>query len=271
MYNSANVIMSRKNKTFLLSKLNESEPYRTSPLLDKLTNRIITVPDDGASYLAEMRKCPDSCVLLDLTFGDEDAVSFMRRAKRDPDFIRIEFVVICEFVTFRLERELYSAGAACVVSREMSPVSIWNMLSFPSANHQIAAQSSFSGVAGYPQDSMELEIMVTDILHQIGVPAHIKGYKYLRCAIIKAVVSPEIIGAVTKQLYPGVAECFDTTPSRVERAMRHAIEVAWDRGNIDFLGSYFGSTIHHSRGKPTNSEFIAIVSDKLRITLRTAS
>ncbi|MBQ9902989.1 MAG: sporulation initiation factor Spo0A C-terminal domain-containing protein [Clostridia bacterium] len=217
-----------------------------------------------------MRKRPDSCVLIDMNFGDEDAVSFIRRAKRNPDLFRTEFVVICEFLSFRLERELYGAGAACVVSREMSPVSIWNMLSFPSANKQPVFGSSFNMNADFPEDSVELEIMVTDILHKIGVPAHIKGYKYLRCAIIKTVLRPDIIGAVTKELYPGVAECFDTTPSRVERAIRHAIELAWDRGDIDFLASYFGSTILISRGKPTNSEFIAMVADRLRISLRTA-
>ena len=271
MFNSANVIMSYKNKTFLISRLNENEQFRNSPMFGKLTNRIVAVSNDGASFLAEMRKYPDACVLLDMNFGDEDAVSFIRRAKRNPDLFRIEFVVICEFSSFRLARELYSAGAASVVTRETSPVSIWNMLCLPSVNKHAGMENASLGSAEIPTDSGELEIMVTDILHKIGVPAHIKGYKYLRCAIVKAVLRPDIIGAVTKELYPGVAECFDTTPSRVERAIRHAIEVAWDRGDIEFLGDYFGSTIHTSRGKPTNSEFIAMVSDRLRITLRTAS
>ena len=95
---------------------------------------------------------------------------------------------------------------------------------------------------------------VTSILHQIGVPAHIKGYQYLRSSIIMSVKHPEIINAVTKELYPSIAKSYETTPSRVERAIRHAIEVAWDRGDVDVLNSYFGYTIHNSRGKPTNSE-----------------
>ena len=111
-------------------------------------------------------------------------------------------------------------------------------------------------------------MMITDVLHKIGVPAHIKGYHYLRRSILLTVTDPEIICSVTGRLYPDVADFFRSTPSRVERAMRHAIEVAWDRGNIDFLSSYFGSTIHQSRGKPTNSEFIAMIADKLRISLR---
>lgn len=116
-----------------------------------------------------------------------------------------------------------------------------------------------------------LEIQVTEILHQIGVPAHIKGYHYLRDSIMMAIETPDIINAVTKQLYPSVAKRYETTSSRVERAIRHAIEVAWDRGDVDILNSYFGYTIHNTRGKPTNSEFIAMISDKLRLHMKTAS
>ena len=117
---------------------------------------------------------------------------------------------------------------------------------------------------------ISLEVTVTEILHQIGVPAHIKGYHYLRDSIIMSVEKPEIINAVTKQLYPSVAKKYETTSSRVERAIRHAIEVAWDRGDVDVLNSYFGYTIHNGRGKPTNSEFIAMISDKLRLQMRNA-
>ena len=116
----------------------------------------------------------------------------------------------------------------------------------------------------------DLEIMVTEIIHQIGVPAHIKGYQYLREAIMLSVKDTEIINSVTKLLYPTVAKHFSTTSSRVERAIRHAIEVAWDRGDVDVLNSYFGFTIHNGRGKPTNSEFIAMIADKLRLRLKIA-
>ena len=113
-----------------------------------------------------------------------------------------------------------------------------------------------------------LETSVTEILHQIGVPAHIKGYQYLREAIILSINDTEMMNSVTKVLYPTVAKRFSTTSSRVERAIRHAIEVAWDRGDVDVLSSYFGYTIQNSRGKPTNSEFIAMISDKLRLQLK---
>lgn len=117
----------------------------------------------------------------------------------------------------------------------------------------------------------DLEIVISDIMHELGVPAHIKGYQYLREAIILTVNSPDMMSSVTKVLYPTVAKTFSTTASRVERAIRHAIEVAWDRGDIDVLSSYFGYTIQNSRGKPTNSEFIAMISDKLRLKLKKIS
>lgn len=113
-----------------------------------------------------------------------------------------------------------------------------------------------------------LETDVTQMLHEIGIPAHIKGYQYLRDAIIMSVQDAEMLSSVTKILYPTIAKRHQTTSSRVERAIRHAIEVAWDRGDVDTLNSYFGYTIHNLRGKPTNSEFIAMIADKMRLDKR---
>ena len=119
-------------------------------------------------------------------------------------------------------------------------------------------------------DKNNIESMVTNIIHEIGVPAHIKGYQYLREAIILAVSDLDVINAVTKVLYPQVAKTFQTTPSRVERAIRHAIEVAWDRGDLDTLQRFFGYTVSNTKGKPTNSEFIALIADKLQLQLKSA-
>ncbi len=110
-----------------------------------------------------------------------------------------------------------------------------------------------------------IDVDVTKIIHQMGVPAHVKGYQYLRDAIIMVVGEANLMGAVTKELYPMIAGKYDTTASRVERAIRHAIELAWDRGNVELMNHYFGYTINVERGKPTNSEFIAMIADKLRI------
>ncbi len=122
-----------------------------------------------------------------------------------------------------------------------------------------------SPASGNDLKSNDLEAQVTKIIHQIGVPAHIKGYQYLRTAIMLTVNDSDIINSVTKILYPSVAKKYQTTTSRVERAIRHAIEVAWDRGDVDVLNSYFGYTIQNNRGKPTNSEFIAMIADNLRL------
>ena len=114
----------------------------------------------------------------------------------------------------------------------------------------------------------DLEIEITNIIHEIGVPAHIKGYQYLRDAIMMVVEDMELLGAITKELYPAIAKKNGTTPSRVERAIRHAIEVAWNRGKIETIDKLFGYTVQHDKGKPTNSEFIAIISDKLRLEFK---
>ena len=120
-------------------------------------------------------------------------------------------------------------------------------------------------VATQAKGPIDLEIEITNIIHEIGVPAHIKGYMYLREAITMVVNDMELLSAVTKELYPSIAKKYNTTASRVERAIRHAIEVAWGRGQVDAINKLFGYTIHNEKGKPTNSEFIAIIADKLRL------
>ncbi len=120
------------------------------------------------------------------------------------------------------------------------------------------------------KDESNLEALVTNVIHEVGVPAHIKGYQYLREAIMMVVNDIDIINQITKQLYPDIAERYKTTPSRVERAIRHAIEVAWGRGQTDTVESIFGYTVSAAKGKPTNSEFIAMIADKLRLELKSA-
>ncbi len=118
------------------------------------------------------------------------------------------------------------------------------------------------------KNHQSLEVMITNIIHEIGVPAHVKGYFYLREAIGLVVNNMDLLGAVTKELYPNIARKYNTTPSRVERAIRHAIEIAWNRGCVETINELFGYTIHSQKGKPTNSEFIALIADKLRMELK---
>lgn len=141
------------------------------------------------------------------------------------------------------------------------------MITVPSTKNDTAAAQ-----AGKVQKENEvirdLEQDVTDMIHEIGVPAHIKGYQYLREAIMMSVEDPAMISSITKILYPTIAKRFQTTPSRVERAIRHAIEVAWSRGRMETLDALFGYTIDTGKGKPTNSEFIALIADKIRLSYR---
>ena len=138
-------------------------------------------------------------------------------------------------------------------------------------NFNILKTKNFAAAAkAMNTPNADLEAQVTKVIHQIGVPAHIKGYQYLRSAIIMTVNDNDVINCVTKVLYPSVAKKYQTTTSRVERAIRHAIEVAWDRGDVETLNSYFGYTVQNNRGKPTNSEFIAMIADNLRLKYRCA-
>lgn len=130
---------------------------------------------------------------------------------------------------------------------------------------RIRQLTTFESLEQDKNHSHSLEAMVTSIIHEVGVPAHIKGYQYLREAILIAVDDIDVINAVTKVLYPEVAKRFGTTASRVERAIRHAIEVAWDRGDLETLQKYFGYTVSNVKGKPTNSEFIAMIADRLQL------
>ncbi len=136
----------------------------------------------------------------------------------------------------------------------------------PSSRHLINNSESTGSSNTDLKTSKSNEVEVTKMIQQMGVPAHVKGYQYLRDAIVSVIKEVSLLGAVTKELYPMIAKKYNTTPSRVERAIRHAIELAWDRGNIEFMNKFFGYTINVDRGKPTNSEFIAMVADKLRMS-----
>lgn len=134
--------------------------------------------------------------------------------------------------------------------------------------YQTAELQKAESDAAQREQSYNLELRVTAVLQELGVPAHIKGYYYLRSAVMRAVRDPGLIDAITKELYPELAKEFNTTPSRVERAMRHAIEVAWDRGDIEVTQKWFGYTVSNIKGKPTNSEFVALIADKLRLEMK---
>ena len=225
---------------------------------------------DGTEALKVIEEQNPDIVLLDLFMPHLDGIGVMNSVTKSSKSNKPQFIVLSSFDSQTLEREVMSAGASYFVLKPFEPKDLCERI-LQLYNSNVCHINSGNVIISSLSQQPSLEVQVTEILHQIGVPAHIKGYHYLRDSIIMSVENPEIINAVTKQLYPSVAKRYETTSSRVERAIRHAIEVAWDRGDVDILNSYFGYTIHNSRGKPTNSEFIAMISDKLRLQMRSAS
>ena len=220
---------------------------------------------DGEELCDRIRHEQPDIVFMDSFMTRLDAIGVMRNIKRQ-NIKSPLFIVFSSFHSPVLEREIMNSGASYFVLKPYNVTELCeNIVGMLKKNKDNALNNPIMF------DTFGIELKVTEILHEIGVPAHIKGYHYLRDSIIMSVEKPEIINAVTKQLYPSVAKKYETTSSRVERAIRHAIEVAWDRGDVDVLNSYFGYTIHTDRGKPTNSEFIAMISDRLGLQIKNAS
>ncbi|MBQ7088471.1 MAG: sporulation transcription factor Spo0A [Clostridia bacterium] len=212
---------------------------------------------DGKIVLEALTKQIFDVVLMDLFLPRLDALGVLEGLAQAEH--RPLVMVMSGFDNPALEREAMAAGADYYFLKPFDAAAISRRIQSLCGDHAEAALR---------RTPSNLEMQVTEIIHQIGVPAHIKGYQYLRDAILMAIEDDSIINAVTKRLYPAVAKKHATTSSRVERAIRHAIEVAWDRGDVDTLTAYFGYTIHTERGKPTNSEFIAMISDKFRLQLK---
>ncbi len=215
-----------------------------------------TRPKNGNTVLESIRNDAPDVVVVDAVLPAMDAIELMKKAGAGSGK-RPAFIVTSSYDNSFIEQQVMQNGAAYFMLKPFDLNVLGERISLLTSKQPLG---SFANRAG-----QDLAITITDIIHQLGVPAHIKGYHYLRCAIVSAYNEPELLESVTKQLYPRVAAQFSTTPSRVERAIRHAIEIAWDRGNLDTLNSFFGYTVNTCKGKPTNSEFIALITDKLRL------
>lgn len=222
----------------------------------------VVAPKDGLAVAQLIGETRPKVVLMDVFMPRLDAIGVMNSVKEMGLGYEPRFMVTSTFSNQMLENELMSAGACYFFLMPFDPEvmveRIVKLAGVPSAPIGAGAEHAAGG-------EPNLELMVTEIIHQIGVPAHIKGYQYLREAIMLAIDDMDVINSVTKVLYPEVARKFNTTPSRVERAIRHAIEVAWDRGDLETLQKFFGYTVSNIKGKPTNSEFIAMIADCLSL------
>ena len=229
-------------------------------LMNQLENNsfnVIVAPRDGNAVISYIEEQNPIMVICEAFMPNKDAITIMQHFKNVKN--KPKFIIISSSNNIFLEKEIIKHGASYFVLKPFSTSSLISIIKtvidvVPPKKVPLKLERS-------------LEEQVTKMIHQIGVPAHIKGYHYLRKGIIFCVENNDMINSVTKTLYPSIAKWFHTTPSRVERAIRHAIEVAWDRGDVDILNSYFGYTIHNGRGKPTNSEFMAMLSDKIKLQL----
>lgn len=243
-----------KTVKILICDENTEERKKIADAIVKSGGRRPDETADGDEAIELMRRARYDVVICDLWIPGIDGIGIIKTATAAyPD---THFILLSPVNKHGILIEATEAGADICL---LKPFSESSLISHIDALTRVKEKDELA--AARP----DIESQVTKIIHQIGVPAHIKGYQYLRSAILMTIDDNEVINSVTKILYPTVAKKYKTTTSRVERAIRHAIEVAWDRGDVDTLNSYFGYTIQNTRGKPTNSEFIAMIADNLRL------
>lgn len=219
---------------------------------------LVGVAYNGLEALEMIKENTPDIVVLDIIMPHLDGIGVLEKLATGAIMPRPKVIMLTAFGQESVTQRAVDLGADYYILKPFD---------FSVLGTRIRQLSEGVNVSQYISVSKpkNMDVAVTNIIHEMGVPAHIKGYHYLRDAILMVIEDINLLGAVTKELYPAIAHQYQTTPSRVERAIRHAIELSWDRGNIDMMTKLFGYTINLERGKPTNSEFIAMVADKLRI------
>ncbi|NPV90375.1 MAG: sporulation transcription factor Spo0A [Firmicutes bacterium] len=218
---------------------------------------LVGMANNGIDALDIIKEKQPDIVVLDIIMPHLDGIGVLERLGTGNYGQRPKVVMLTAFGQENMTQRAVELGADYYILKPFDIEVLGNRLRQLSDSQQVTSHPTVK--------TRNLDLEVTNIIHQMGVPAHIKGYQYLRDAILLVIGEINLLGAVTKELYPMIAQKYTTTPSRVERAIRHAIELAWDRGNVDMMNKFFGYTINVERGKPTNSEFIAMIADKLRI------
>lgn len=233
--------------------------------------RVVGKADNGSDAYDMIMKTEPDLVLMDVIMPKLDGISVMEKVKKERMGRKIpSFIMVTAAGNDQVTRDAFRLGASYFIMKPFEKELLMEKIRRVCAGSEKPAIHAENGKVNPYMDRNEyirqnLENDVTRLLHEIGIPAHIKGYQYLRDAIAISVEEEEILVSVTKVLYPTIAKRHNTTSSRVERAIRHAIEVAWTRGRLDTIHELFGYTISNGKGKPTNSEFIALISDKIRL------
>ena len=223
---------------------------------------------DGAVAFAAIEREQPDVLITDVILGGIDGLALLQMISTLDEAKRPASIVVSGFSSEHTLNEAGRLGASYYMTKPCDIATLFMRIRQLASHSSADAEPHERTLARYGE--RPLDSLVTEIIHEIGIPAHIKGYQYVRAAIVLVVEDMESINAVTKVLYPTVAKKFSTTPSRVERAIRHAIEVAWDRGDLETLQKFFGYTVSNIKGKPTNSEFIAMIADKLSMQMRRA-
>ena len=227
-----------------------------------------TARDGGEAYQVIKTKEPD-VVLLDIVMPKLDGLGVLDRVNNDASIKKHPtFIMISAIGQEKITEDAFNRGADYYIMKPFDNDMVLNRIkhvrgSAGDGSAEIRKINAYEKAEDLTERNLETD--VTEIIHEIGVPAHIKGYQYLRDAIIMSVNDMDMLNSITKVLYPTIAKKYQTTASRVERAIRHAIEVAWSRGKMDTIDEMFGYTIHNGKGKPTNSEFIALITDRIRL------
>ena len=222
---------------------------------------------DGQAAVKMAAETEPDIIIADLVLPPLDGLHAIREIRSLQTETKPSIYVLSDFSSQETIAEAVSLGVSYFM---LKPFDMESLVSRILRSKAAVPSAPIASPSYASHSDVDIEIRVTNIIHEIGVPAHIKGYQYLRDAIIMTVNDMDVINAITKVLYPSVAKRYQTTSSRVERAIRHAIEVAWDRGDLETLQSFFGYTISNTKGKPTNSEFISMIADKLRLQLKTS-
>ncbi len=254
MKDKVKVVLAFENEDYLqMMKLNLEQEGRIT---------VIGTAGEGVELVEKTSALGPEVVVSDAMLPRMDGLAAVREITSNGK-VKPAFILLASFISDQMAAE---AGALGVQYFMLKPCDLRALAERIEQHNSLAV--SFAKPVKRVDPDLDIEIRVTEIIHEIGVPAHIKGYQYLREAIIMTVKDMETINAITKVLYPTVAKKYKTTSSRVERAIRHAIEVAWDRGDLETLNSFFGYTVSNSKGKPTNSEFISMIADRIRLQFR---
>lgn len=246
---------------------------RTRQLLDTIISndrdlKVVGKASDGEELIDIIKSKEPDVVLLDIIMPKIDGLTVMDRVNKEPNVKKPAFIVITAVGQEKITEDAFELGADYYILKPFDNEVVLNRIKHLKTKRErnyrdIPRGSIYESRQAYMERNLETDI--TNLIHEIGVPAHIKGYQYLREAIMMSVQDMEMLNSITKILYPTIAKKYQTTPSRVERAIRHAIEVAWSRGKMDTIDALFGYTVNGGKGKPTNSEFIALIADRIRL------